>query len=160
MDLSVASVNSALQRARATIEQQVGVPSRIAADPGERELLHRYVDAFEHDDVEALVSLLREDALMRMPPQRSLTGAVEIARFLRQVAGGGDLSRMQLTPTWANGRPAVAIHRRTEDRGLIPHGISVLEIEDGQIVRIDSFIDAALLPRFGFPPNARSVRSP
>ena len=156
LDSTVASVNSALQRARATIEEHVGVPARVAADPGERELLHRYVDAFEHDDVDALVSLLREDALMRMPPQRSLTGATEIARFLREVPGGGDLRRLKLTPTWANGRPAVAIHLRAED-GLIPHGISVLEIEDGRIVRIDSFIDAALLPRFGFPPDARST---
>jgi RNA polymerase sigma-70 factor (ECF subfamily) len=154
LDSTVASVNSALQRARATIEQQVGVPSGVAADPGERELLHRYVDAFEHDDVDALVSLLREDALMRMPPQRSLTGAIEIARFFRDVAGHGSLSNFQLTPTWANGRPAVAIHRRTEDKKLIPHGISVLEIENGRIVRIDSFIDAELLPRFGFPPHA------
>ena len=156
LESTVASVNSALQRARATIEQQVSLPSRVAADPGERELLHRYVDAFEHDDVDALVSLLREDALMRMPPQRSLTGATEIARFLREVAGGGELTALKLTPTWANGRPAVAIHRRSAARGLIPHGISVLEIEDGQIVRIDSFIDAALLPRFGFPADART----
>jgi RNA polymerase sigma-70 factor (ECF subfamily) len=157
LDSTVASVNSALQRARATIEQQVGVPARVAADPDERELLHRYVDAFERDDVDGLVALLREDAVMRMPPQRSLSGAIEIARFLREVPGGGDLRTLKLTPTWANGRPAVAIHRRTADRGLVPHGISVLQVEDGRIVQIDSFIDAALLPRFGFRANARST---
>jgi RNA polymerase sigma-70 factor, ECF subfamily len=153
LESTVASVNSALQRARATIDQHMPATTRPAAGPQERELLDRYVEAFEHDDIDGLVSLLREDATMRMPPQRSLTGAVEIARFLREVAAGGDLRRMKLTPIQANGRPAVAIHRRTEDGGLIPHGISVLRVDGGRIVGIDSFIDAALLPRFGFPPE-------
>ncbi|HUA48822.1 MAG TPA: sigma-70 family RNA polymerase sigma factor [Solirubrobacteraceae bacterium] len=153
LESTVASVNSALQRARATVDERMPTTTRAVAGPAERELLDRYVDAFEHDDIDGLVSLLREEATMRMPPQRSLTGAVEIARFLREVAAGGDLRRMKLTPIRANGRPAVAIHRLTEDRGLIAHGISVLQIEGGQIVAIDSFIDPALLPRFGFPPD-------
>lgn len=159
LDSTVASVNSALQRARATIDRRLPAPAPAAAGPAERELLGRYVDAFEHDDIDALVSLLREDATMRMPPQRSLIGAVQIARFLRETAGGGDLARFKLTPTRANGRAAVAIYRRTEDRGLVPHGISVLEIEGEQIVGIDSFIDPTLLPRFGFPTAHRSERS-
>jgi RNA polymerase sigma-70 factor (ECF subfamily) len=153
LESTVASVNSALQRARATIDEHMPAPPRPVADPQERELLDRYVEAFEHDDMDGLVSLLREDALLRMPPQRSLLGAGEIARFFREVPGAGDLRRMKLTPTRANGRPAVAIHRRTEDGGLVAHGISVLSIEGGRIVRIDSFIDSSLLPRFGFPPD-------
>jgi RNA polymerase sigma-70 factor, ECF subfamily len=153
LDSTVASVNSALQRARATIDEHMPATARPVPDPEERELLNRYVIAFEQDDMDGLVALLREDALLRMPPQRSLIGAIEIARFFREVPGGGDLRRMRLTPIRANGRPAVAMHRRAEDRGLIPHGISVLQIEGGQIVRIDSFIDASLLPRFGFPPD-------
>lgn len=156
LESTVASVNSALQRARATIDQQLPAASRPTAGPAERELLHRYVDAFEHDDIDGLVALLREDATMRMPPQRSLVGAAEIARFLREVAGGGDLRRLKLTPISANGRPAVAIHRHSDDRRLIPHGISVLQIEGGQVVGIDSFIDPSLLPRFGFPVGDRS----
>ena len=158
LESTVASVNSALQRARATIDDRLAATTQAAAGPAERELLHRYVDAFEHDDIDGLVSLLRADATMRMPPQRSLTGAVEIARFLREVAAGGDLRRMKLTPIWANGRPAVASHRVAEDRALGPHGISVLQIEGGQVVGIDSFIDPALLPRFGFPSADRSAR--
>jgi len=150
LDSTVASVNSALQRGRATIEEHIPAAKRPAAGPEERELLGRYVEAFEHDDIDGLVALLREDATMRMPPQRTLTGALEIARFLREVAGGGDLRRMRLTPIRANGRPAVAIHRVSDDRTLLPHGISVLQIEDGRIAGIDSFIDPALLPRFGF----------
>jgi RNA polymerase sigma-70 factor, ECF subfamily len=160
LESTVASVTSALQRARATIEQHLPATARPAAGPAERELLSRYVDAFEHDDVDALVSLLRDDAMLRMPPQPSVIGAVQIARFFRETAAHGDLARMKLTPTWANGRPAVAIYRRIEDRRLIPHGISVLEIEGEQIVGIDSFIDPTLLPRFGFPAEDRSGRWP
>jgi RNA polymerase sigma-70 factor (ECF subfamily) len=151
LQTTVASVNSALQRARATVERQLPAPTLTAAGPAERELLGRYIDAFEHDDVDALVSLLREDAVLRMPPQPSVVGAVGIARFLRETAAGGDLARVWLTPVRANGRPAVAIYRRAEGGGLTPHGISVLEIVGERIVGIDTFIDPSLLPRFGFP---------
>lgn len=151
---SVASVNSALQRARATIDEHFrAAPGRMTAS-AERELLDRYVTAFEHDDIDGLVALLREDAVMRMPPQQSLIGALRIATFFREVAGEGDLARIRLTPTRANGRPAVAIYHRDEKRDWVPHGISVLEIEDGRIVGIDSFIKPALLPRFGFAADA------
>jgi RNA polymerase sigma-70 factor, ECF subfamily len=160
LESTVASVNSALQRARTTIERHLPAPAPAAAGPGERDLLDRYIDAFEHDDVDTLVSLLREDAMLRMPPQPLVIGAVQIARFFRETAAHGDLTRMRLTPTWANGRPAVAIYRQTEDRGLVPHGISVLEIEGERIVGIDAFIKPALLSRFGFPVSERSGRSP
>jgi len=150
LESSVASVNSALQRARGAIDERLPATPGAMAAPDERELLDRYVTAFEHDDVDGLVALLREDAVMRMPPQPSAIGALQIARFFREVAGGGTLSRFRLTPTRANGRPAVAIYHDDEDRGWVPHGISVLQIEDGRIVGIDSFIKPALLPRFGF----------
>ena len=159
LESTVASVNSALQRARATIERHLPAPAGAAAR-AERELLDRYVEAFERDDVDALVSLLREDAILRMPPQRAVIGAVQIARFFRDVAAGGDLAQFRLTPTSANGRPAVVIHRRAEDGGLIAHGINVLEIQGGQVVEIDAFIDPTLLPRFGFPTGDGSGRSP
>ena len=150
LESSVASVNSALQRARGAIDERLPATPGAMAAPDERELLDRYVTAFEHDDVDGLVALLREDAVMRMPPQPSAIGALQIARFFREVAGGGTLTRFRLTPTRANGRPAVAIYHDDEDRGWVPHGISVLQIEDGRIVGIDSFIKPALLPRFGF----------
>jgi RNA polymerase sigma-70 factor, ECF subfamily len=149
LESSVASVNSALQRARATTQQRLPATAESEAEPVERELLERYVAAFEHDDIDGLVALLREDAVLRMPPQPSVIGAVEIARFFRDTAGGGELSRIRLTPTRANGRPAVAIHRRDDAGELVPHGISVLEIEFGRIAGIDTFIKPALLSRFG-----------
>jgi RNA polymerase sigma-70 factor, ECF subfamily len=155
LESTVASVNSALQRARASLDQHLPAHPATALEPAERELLGRYVDAFERDDVDELVALLREDAVLRMPPQPTLAGAAAIARFLRETAAGGDLSRMRLTPTRANGRPAVVAQRLTADGGVRPHGILVLEISSEAIVGIDAFINPTLLPLFGFPAEAR-----
>jgi RNA polymerase sigma-70 factor (ECF subfamily) len=158
LESTVASVNSALQRARATIEQHLPASARSAAGAGavERELLARYVAAFEHDDIDGLVALLHEDAMLRMPPQPSLVGALEIARFLHEAVARGNLRRIRHSPVWANGRPTVTIHLQGEGGEWIPHGISLLKIEDGRIVGIDAFLEAALLPRFGFPAGAAS----
>jgi RNA polymerase sigma-70 factor, ECF subfamily len=151
LESTVAAVNSALQRARATIEQHLPAPAPEPAEAVERELLQRYVEVWERDDIDGLVALLREDAVLRMPPEPAVRGAVAIASFFRETAADGDLSRMRLTPTRANGRPAVAAHRRADDGALVPHGILVLEVEAGVITGINAFIDSALLPAFGFP---------
>jgi RNA polymerase sigma-70 factor (ECF subfamily) len=149
LESTVASVTSALQRARGTVEQQLPETTPPAADPAERELLNRYVAAFEHADMDGLVALLREDAMLRMPPQPSLSGGLQIAHFFLETVAQGDLTRIRHRPTWANRRPAVTIEVRAEDGTWIPHGISVLGIEQGQIARIDAFLDPTLLPRFG-----------
>ena len=148
---TVASVNSALQRARATIDQLLPADMPRAAGPEERELLDRYVAAFETDDMDGLLAVLREDALLRMPPQPDLFGGVPIASFFHDTVARGDLTRIRHTATWANGRPAVTINLEGEEGELIPHGIAVLEIKGGKIVGIDAFLDPGLLPRFGFP---------
>ena len=148
LESTVASVNSALQRARGSIERHLPETIRPTADPAERELLNRYVAAFERADMDGLVALLREDATLRMPPQPTLVGALEIAQFFRETAGG-DLSRIRHKPVWANGRPAVTIEMRGENDVWVPHGVSVLEVEELQIVGIEAFLDPALLPRFG-----------
>jgi RNA polymerase sigma-70 factor (ECF subfamily) len=160
LDSTVASVNSALQRARATIDRQLPSEAPPASGAAERELLERYVDAFEHDDVAGLVKLLREDAILRMPPQTSVVGAAAVARFFRETAAGGDLSRMRLTSTSANGRPAVAVQRRTADGALSPHGILVFEVTGDVIAGIDAFIEPGLLPLFGLPGDELRGRSP
>ncbi len=151
LDSTVAATNSALQRARGTIELHLPAAPPAAAEYDERELLGRYVAAFESDDIDGLVALLREDAVLRMPPQPAVRGAAAIATFFREIAAGGDLARMRLTATRANGRPAVAAHRRRDAGGLVPHGILVLEVSGERIVGIDAFIDPSLLPAFGFP---------
>jgi RNA polymerase sigma-70 factor (ECF subfamily) len=145
---TVASVNSALQRARGTIDRHLLDPTRLAADPGERELLNRYVAAFENDDINGLVALLRADATLRMPPQPAMSGGLQIATFFLDTVAHGDLTRIRHQATWANGRPAVTIELRAEDGTWSPHGIAVLEVEEGRIAGIDAFLDPALLPRF------------
>jgi RNA polymerase sigma-70 factor, ECF subfamily len=145
---TVASVNSALQRARATIDQHLPSDMPAAAASEERELLARYVAAFETDDMDGLQALLREDALLRMPPQPDLSGGRRIARFFHDTVARGDLTRIKHTPTWANGRPAVTIYLERGDGELVPHGISVLDIEDGRIVGIDAFLKPSLVSRF------------
>ena len=145
---TVASVNSALQRARGTIDRHLPETTGHAPDPAERELLNRYVAVFEDADMDGLVALLRRDATLRMPPQ-SLDGDERIARFFLETVAHGDLTQIRHRPTWANGRPAVTIELRAEDGTWIAHGISVLEIEDGKIVGIDAYLDPALVPRFG-----------
>lgn len=147
LESTVAAVNSALQRARAKIDQHLPERARAAADPDERELLGRYVSAFEHADLDGLVALLREDATLRMPPEPSLIGGRRIARFFLTVAHG-DLARIRHRPTRANNRPAVTLEVRDDYGTWVAHGISVLEIEDGQIAVIDAFLDPALLQRF------------
>jgi RNA polymerase sigma-70 factor, ECF subfamily len=152
LESTVAAVNSALQRARATVEQHVPSRQSPPSAAAERELLGRYVSAWERDDLDGLVALLREDAILRMPPRPAVHGAAAIAQFFRETAAGGDLSRIRLMPTRANGRPAVAVHRRShDDATLEPHGILVLEIAHDRIAGIDAFIDPALLELFGFP---------
>jgi RNA polymerase sigma-70 factor, ECF subfamily len=148
LDTSVASVTSALQRARATIDQHLPEKALRPPSPDERELLERFVAVFEHDDMDGLVSLLREDAMLRMPPQPSILGGLQIAYFFRDAVAQGDLTRIRHAATWANGRPAVTINVETPDGRLIPHGISVLDIEGGRVVGIDTFLKPALLSRF------------
>ncbi|OAI38643.1 hypothetical protein AYO39_03530 [Actinobacteria bacterium SCGC AG-212-D09] len=149
LDSTVAAVNSALQRARATIDAALPERAFTPAASDERELLQRYLSAWNRGDIDDLVGLLREDAEIRMP-DRELVGAREIGLFFRDIAALGDLRTLRLTATWANGRPAVVFHRIADDGTLIPHGVQVIEIAGGRIAGFDAFIDAKFLPVFGF----------
>jgi RNA polymerase sigma-70 factor (ECF subfamily) len=148
LDSTVAAINSALQRARATIEEHYR-PEPAPAEIEERDLLSRYVQLWERDDVDGLVGLLQEDAVLRMPPQPSVYGASAIVEFFRSQPSRGDLRNTRLTGTRANGRPAVAVQRRAADGTLEPHGILILEVLGGAVNAIDAFIDPSLLPVFG-----------
>jgi RNA polymerase sigma-70 factor, ECF subfamily len=148
LDSTTAAVNSALQRARATIDLQLPEPAAPVAEATERELLRRYIDVWERDDIDGLVALVREDAVLRMPPRPAVHGAAAIATFFREIAAGGDLTRITMEPTRADGRPAVAMHRRTDAGTLEPDGILVLEIAGETIAGFDAFIDPVLLPLF------------
>jgi RNA polymerase sigma-70 factor (ECF subfamily) len=147
LDSTVAAVNSALQRARATVEQELPSELRPPDAETERELLRRYVDAWERVDIDGLVALLREDATMTMPPLPTLWGASAIGNFFRRLCDGGDIRDIRVVPTRANGRPAVVMRRRRGD-AWTPHGILVLDIEGKRITRLDTFLDPSLVPAF------------
>jgi RNA polymerase sigma-70 factor (ECF subfamily) len=149
LETSTAAVNSALQRARATVDRHLPEQALRTPAAAERELLARYVDAWERDDVDSLVSLLREDAVLRMPPQPEVAGGRALGTFFLTVATNGHLDDIAVAPAWANGRPAVVMHRRRPDGSLPPHGILALEVRGGAIAALDAWIDPRLVARFG-----------
>ena len=151
LDTSVASVNSALQRARATLaDHDVGEGRPAPVDDEQQALLARYVDAFERYDIESLVALLHEDAVQSMPPfELWLRGRVEIGRwFLGQGIG---CKGARLVPTRANGCPAFGSYRVTASGTHEPFAIQVLEISDGRITGFHNFLYPELFPAFGLP---------
>ncbi len=155
LETSVASVNSALQRARATLEasdvhEADTVPS---VDKVDAALLARYVDAFERYDMEALTSLIHEDATQSMPPYDLwLSGRDDILSWW--VGPGAACRGSRVIPTVAaNGAPAFGQYKpsATGD-GYEPWALQVLEISDGRIVEFSFFLDTdAVFPRFGLP---------
>jgi RNA polymerase sigma-70 factor (ECF subfamily) len=155
LDTSVASVNSALQRARATLES-VRIEDAETLQPDDddqRELLARYVDAFERYDMESLTSLLREDATWSMPPYEMwLQTHDDIVSWCLGPGIGCRGSR--LFAVEANGMPAFGQYKPGAQGGLEPWSLQVLEIADGRIVGISFFLDTErLFPMFGLPPR-------
>lgn len=149
LETTLASVNSALQRARATVDAALPQRAHAPADPDERDLVVRYVEVWAAGDFDGLVALLREDAEIRMPPRASVRGAMAVASFLLGEAAHGDLRRMRFTVTRANGRPAVIVHRLADDGTLVSHGVKVLEMANGRIAGYDAFIASRYVAMFG-----------
>jgi RNA polymerase sigma-70 factor (ECF subfamily) len=154
LETSVASVNSALQRARATL-----AASDVSAtdpspemDEAQRTLLARYVDAFERYDMESLTSLLHEDATQSMPPYELwLRGRDDILRWW--VGPGAACRGSRLIPTVANGSPAFGQYRPSGPGGSYePWSLQVLELSGGRVVEFTFFLDTErLFPLFGLP---------
>jgi RNA polymerase sigma-70 factor (ECF subfamily) len=161
LETSVASVNSTLQRARATLAANRSVPGPSATnvateplDPGDqeqRELLARYVTAFERFDIESLVTLLHADATMDMPPMPLwLQGRLDICRFWLEE--GVACQGTKLVPTVANGSPAFALYRPSGPGGSYePFAVQVVEVAAGRIASIRTFIDPTLVALFDLP---------
>jgi RNA polymerase sigma-70 factor (ECF subfamily) len=152
LETSVASVNSALQRARATLEATdlTEAPKPEAADP---ELLDRYVKAFEAYDMEALTSLIHEDATQSMPPfDLWLRGRDDIFEWWYGPGIGCQGSRVIPTVA-ANGSPAFGQYKPSETgSGFDPWALQVLELSDGRIVELTFFLDTdRVFPLFGLP---------
>jgi len=152
LDTSVASVNSALQRARATLAAHAGdEPPSATVDPDQQELLDRYVDAFERYDITSLVSLLHEDAVMSMPPYNFwLQGAETMGRWFLGHGIGCKGGRVIATSS-ANGSPAFGSYRIDPAGGWSPWSVQVLEISGGRIVEHHNFLDTNLFSVFGLP---------
>ena len=157
LDTSVASVNSALQRARATLaaaDVRAGEPA-ATLDAASRALLERYVAAFQDYDIEALTSLIQEDATQSMPPYDLwLRGRDDILAWWFGPGIGCRGSRMIPTVT-ANGSPAFGQYKPSETgEGYDPWALQVLELSDGGFVEFTFFLDTeTLFPLFGLPPR-------
>jgi len=155
LETSVASINSALQRARATLADARSDAALGTADLGapERELLTRYVEAFERYDMEALTALIREDATQSMPPYDLwLAGREDILRWW--VGPGNGCRGSRVIPTVsANGAPAFGQYKpAASGQGYEPWALQVLEIEGGRIGELTFFLNTAtLFPLFGLP---------
>src|SRR4051794_17798352 len=154
LETSVPSVNSALQRARASLDAGGIAISETTSDldAEQQALLDRYVAAFEAYDMDSLVSLLAEDATMSMPPHALwLRGHEHIRTWF--LTAGAPCRGSRLVLTSANGMPAYGQYRPTPGGGYHPWGLGVLEMSGGQIVGINTFLDVErLFPAFGLPP--------
>jgi RNA polymerase sigma-70 factor (ECF subfamily) len=157
LDSSEASVNSALQRARATLDSRLGPPGRERAplprSPRERAIVERFVEAFANDDIDAVVALLTEDALLTMPPEPHIyEGREAVAGFLlnRIEARGG--KAITLIPTRANGQPAFGFYIDDPNARVARcYGVVVLTLEGDRIAGLTRFRDSGVLALFGLP---------
>ena len=155
LDTSVASVNSALQRARATLaERDLGAVDEDQTDEEHQALLARYVDAFERYDIEALVSLIQEDAEFTMPPfPLWLRGTADIARWYP--GQGHACEGSKLLVSWGNGCRAVGSYKPNGDGTYSPFALQIIEVTDGRISGLHHFLYAQLFAEVGFPPELR-----
>jgi RNA polymerase sigma-70 factor (ECF subfamily) len=153
LETSVASVNSALQRARATLEETEVTATADKLDEPDRELLERYVKAFEAYDLDALTSLIAEDATQSMPPfDLWLSGRKDIFEWWFGPGIGCKGSRVIPTIS-ANGSPAFGQYKPNDSGdGYVPWALQVLELRDGRIGEFTFFLDTErLFPLFGLP---------
>jgi RNA polymerase sigma-70 factor (ECF subfamily) len=160
LDSSVASVNSALQRARATLERHT--PAEVATpELAERDLLERYVQTWETNDMDALAALLREDAVLRMPPwPQWYRGRQAIRDFFVWIGKQRGHAAWRVVRTGANGQPAFAHYVRIADADeFVAHNIQILTLDGDVIGVLTAFRDPELFAKFGLPPALPNVTS-
>ena len=154
LETSVQSVNSALQRARATIEKRSDVDaSPEPMDDESAALLNRYVEAFESYDMDRLTALLRDDAYFNMPPYKLW---LETHQDIREwcLGPGIGCKDSRLIPTSANGAPAFGQYKPDGKGGFEPWSLQVLDLRDGELRGITFFLDTPhFFPLFGLPPR-------
>lgn len=156
LELSVAASNSALQRARATMRdrlpgERLDWTTAADAKEAERSLLQSYMEAFERHDTDRLVSLLREDVRMAMPPHPTwYDGREAAAAFFSQVAFAPGSAAHRFVPTRANRQPAFGVYRG-EAANATPFAINVVRIRSGALAEVHFFKYPELFPAFGLP---------
>jgi RNA polymerase sigma-70 factor (ECF subfamily) len=151
LETTVASVNSALQRARATLATCDLEATRIDPIGAEQQaLLAKYVEAFENYDIDGLVTLLHDDAVMSMPPYELwLCGANEVREWM--LGPGSPCRGSRMLATAANGTAAFAQYRVDPQGGHAPWALQVLEMTNGRISAYHAFLDTDLFAAFGLP---------
>jgi RNA polymerase sigma-70 factor (TIGR02960 family) len=159
LELGVAAVNSALQRARATLRQHLPADRRedwtaAEASESERALLERFIDSHERGDAEAALALIADDVRVTMPPHPFLyEGREAIVPLMRQAFDDPNMGAWRLVPTRANRQPAAASYLRAPgDDTFRAFKLDVLRVADGRIAEITTF-DATLFDAFGLPPT-------
>ncbi|HUS14555.1 MAG TPA: nuclear transport factor 2 family protein, partial [Chloroflexia bacterium] len=161
LDVTVAAVTSALQRARATLRAGQKPARSLPAEAEVARLLARYMQAWEMADPAGLVMLLREDAVLSMPPTPAwFRGPADIGAFLAEVPFAGQAAgRYKLLATRANGAPACAVYQLAESGRYEPAALNVLVIVDGQIAEMHDFlaVSAAMFARFDLPAELPAV---
>lgn len=160
LEISVAAANSALQRARATMKERLPAgrlewQASAEAEQAERSLLQTYMEAWDRHDERKLVSLLREDVRMAMPPHPTwYEGREAVAAFLAGVAFAPGSEPHRFVPTRANRQPAFGVYRGA-GADARPFAIHVLQIESGLVADMHFFIYPELFAAFGLPDTLR-----
>jgi RNA polymerase sigma-70 factor (ECF subfamily) len=161
LDSSEASVNSALQRARATMSDRLPGPDRERAplprSARERDIASRFATAFAGNDIDGVVALLTDDAWFTMPPVTlEFQGPEAIAAFLRDIAGWRGPRHYRLVPTRANGQPAFGCYLRDLHAPVArAYGLMVLTLRGDRIAAITGFPDTSVFRCFGLPRTLR-----
>jgi RNA polymerase sigma-70 factor (ECF subfamily) len=157
LEVSVPAVNSALQRARATLSaarQPDSATARPRLDDHQRQLLDRFIDAWQRCDIDALAALLREDVILSMPPELvTITGRAQVTHFFATVPADGHLDTIRLVRTSANGHLAVAAYLPDQSARCHGYGIMVFTFNGEGIATITGFPSPDLFDRFGLPPT-------
>jgi RNA polymerase sigma-70 factor, ECF subfamily len=159
LEVSVASANSALHRARATLRDRLGERRTDWARPPEpsgeeRELLRRYVDAHERADADALAELLREDARLTMPPHPTWYAGRKAILIASQKGFDPEFGHLRSVVAGSNMQPAAAHYlQQPGESEYRPLALDVLRIEGGHVAEITSFVFPGLFPAFGLPPT-------
>jgi RNA polymerase sigma-70 factor (TIGR02960 family) len=151
LDSTIASVNSALKRARANLHRRLPPASGGEPAPFEEAVVATFVSAYQSADLDALVALLTDDVFIAMPPMPfEYEGRAIVARFLASIFGAG--RRFDLVRTSANGQPAFGAYLRAP--GGIRHGTGLIVLTlTGDRIRAMTHFEASVLPSFGLPPQ-------